>query len=342
MLAHQLGRTDAATWEHVRKAGGLPGRLHADGNAAPWTPQERWENQSGYSPATIAAEIAGLVCAASIARANGDPDDAARYLATADDWQARVKSWTVTTTGPYSSRPYFLRLTKDGNPDAGTTYNIGDSGPAERGPAHGSSTRASSTWCASACCRPATRTCVNTLTVVDEQLGVSTPNGFFWHRASFDGYGEKARRQRLGLRPAGRLADHPRPGLAAAQRRARRVPDRRRPAACGPWPAGHDGPRDRPRRHAARAGLGPRAAGRASRPARRRSRPRRWPGRTRSICGWPGTCRRAGSSSSRPWSPTATTPARDAAESARAGSAALRCGRGDRACGPARPAAPGW
>ena len=55
----------------------------------------------------------------------------ARYLATADDWQARVKDWTVTSTGPYSPKPYFLRLTKDGNPDAGTTYDIGDSGPAD-------------------------------------------------------------------------------------------------------------------------------------------------------------------------------------------------------------------
>jgi glucoamylase len=32
---------------------------------------------------------------------------------------------------------------------------------------------------------------VNTLGVIDAQLGVPTANGFFWHRASFDGYGEK-------------------------------------------------------------------------------------------------------------------------------------------------------
>ena len=47
------------------------------------TPQDRWENQGGYSPATIAAEIAGLVCAADIARANGDGKSAATYLKTA-------------------------------------------------------------------------------------------------------------------------------------------------------------------------------------------------------------------------------------------------------------------
>ena len=130
------------------------------------------------------------MCAAYIARANGDTAASQRYLSTADDWQARVKGWTVTTTGPYSARPYFLRLTKDGNPDAGTTYNIGDSGPSNVDqrrvvdpsyldlvrlgvlPAHD----------------PAV---VNTLRVIDEQLGVATPDGFYWHRASFDGYGEK-------------------------------------------------------------------------------------------------------------------------------------------------------
>ena len=39
------------------------------GLAAPYSPQERWENQSGYSPNSIAAQINGLVCAAAIARA---------------------------------------------------------------------------------------------------------------------------------------------------------------------------------------------------------------------------------------------------------------------------------
>ena len=31
---------------------------------------------------------------------------------------------------------------------------------------------------------------VKSLAVVDEQLGVTTPNGTFWHRYNFDGYGE--------------------------------------------------------------------------------------------------------------------------------------------------------
>ncbi|WP_305785405.1 glycoside hydrolase family 15 protein [Symbioplanes lichenis] len=187
VLAHQLGRTDGTTWDHIRAAADfLVGY-----EQAPWSPQERWENQSGWSPGTIAAEIAGLVCAADIARRNGDATRAERYLATADDWQARVKDWTLTTTGPYSDRPYFLRLTKDGNPDAGTTYTIGDSGPVNVDqrrvvdPSFLELVRLG--------VLPADDPDIaNSVRVVDAQLGVRTPNGFFWHRASFDGFGEQA------------------------------------------------------------------------------------------------------------------------------------------------------
>jgi glucoamylase len=187
VLAYQLGRTDANTWSGVRKAADFM----VGYEDAPFTPQDRWENQSGYSPATIAAEIAGLVCAAEIARANGAPDAAARYLATADEWQAKVKDWTVTSTGPYSDEPYFLRLTKDGQPDRGTTYDIGDSGPAgvdQRrvvDPGFLELVRLG--------VLPATDPVIlNSLAVVDEQLGVPTRRGLFWYRASFDGFGEKA------------------------------------------------------------------------------------------------------------------------------------------------------
>ena len=190
VLAHQLGRSDPQVWSHVKRAADFLLLFEQDGNRAPWSPQERWENQSGYSPATIAAQIAGLVCAAQIARANGDAVSSQRYLATADAWQAHVKAWTVTTTGPYSAGPYFLRLTKDGNPDAGTAYTIGDSGPVNVDqrtvvdPSFLDLVRLG--------VLPADDpTIVNTLGVIDRELGVPTDQGLYWHRASFDGYGEK-------------------------------------------------------------------------------------------------------------------------------------------------------
>ena len=190
MLAHQLRRFDAKTWAGVKKAADFLLGFTQDGNRAPWTPAERWENQSGYSPATIASEIAGLVCAADIARRNDDLASARRYLDTADAWQARVKDWTVTTTGPYSDGPYFLRLTKDGQPNAGTTYTIGDSGPSnvdQRTVVDGGYLDLVRLGVLPAE-DPAV---VNTLGVIDAQLGVPTARGLYWRRASFDGYGEK-------------------------------------------------------------------------------------------------------------------------------------------------------
>jgi glucoamylase len=189
VLTAQLHRTDAASWSHVRRAADFLVNFQQDGHTAPWTPQERWENQSGYSPATIAAEIAGLVCAAGIARANGDTASAGRYLATADAWQSKVDSWTATSTGPYTPKPYYLRLSKDGDPDAATTYSVGDSGPsavdqrAVVDPSFLELVRLG--------VQPAKHpTVLNSLAVVDAQLGFTTPRGRYWHRASFDGYGE--------------------------------------------------------------------------------------------------------------------------------------------------------
>jgi glucoamylase len=57
ILAWQLGATSATDWGYVEE---LADYLVANG---PYTPEERWEENSGYSPATMAAEIAGLICA---------------------------------------------------------------------------------------------------------------------------------------------------------------------------------------------------------------------------------------------------------------------------------------
>ncbi|MGZ4230200.1 MAG: glycoside hydrolase family 15 protein [Solirubrobacteraceae bacterium] len=191
ILAHQLGDTGAATWSHVKRAADFIVNFDdGQGHSAPYTPQERWENQSGYSPATIAAEIAGLVCAADISSHNGDSASAQRYLATADDWQSKLNSWTLTTNGPYSPKPYYLRLTKDGNPDAGTTYSVGDSGPAaidQRRVVDPSFLEMVRLGVKS----PDDPKILNTIKVVDQQLSTVTPNGRFWHRYTGDGYGEQ-------------------------------------------------------------------------------------------------------------------------------------------------------
>ena len=65
LMAQQLGLTGASLYaDHVKPAANY---LIAHG---PAFGVERWEEQSGYSPSTIAAEIAGLAAAADLARAN--------------------------------------------------------------------------------------------------------------------------------------------------------------------------------------------------------------------------------------------------------------------------------
>jgi glucoamylase len=184
VMAQQLGRTGQIAYrQHVKPAADF---IVANG---PVTEQERWEEQDGYSPSTIAAEIAGLVCAADIARANGDRASAREYVQTADRWRQRIEQWTVTTNGPLADHPYYLRLTKDGRPNAGTTYDIGNGG----------SDSVDQRTVADAgflelvrlgIKRARNELIVRSLPVVDRELRVRTPHGFFWHRYSGDGYGE--------------------------------------------------------------------------------------------------------------------------------------------------------
>jgi glucan 1,4-alpha-glucosidase len=90
---------------------------------------ERWEEQGGFSPSTISAEIAGLVAAAIIADRNGDHASAQVWRGVADEFQRNVKVWTLTTNGTKGTPPYFIRLSKTGDPNAAITYGIGNGGP---------------------------------------------------------------------------------------------------------------------------------------------------------------------------------------------------------------------
>ncbi len=125
LMAWQAGLGgDAALYgDHIRKAADF---LVARG---PSFGSERWEEQSGYSPSTIAAEIAGLIAAAQIADLHGDQDRARVYRAVADHFQRSIKDWTVTESGPYTTQPYFIRLSKTGDPNAAISYGLGNGGP---------------------------------------------------------------------------------------------------------------------------------------------------------------------------------------------------------------------
>ncbi|MFG1943842.1 glucodextranase DOMON-like domain-containing protein [Nonomuraea sp. NPDC048826] len=125
LMAYQAGLSgDRGLWPRVRAAADFVV------SRGPAFGVERWEEQSGYSPSTIASQIAGLVAAGEIASRQGDAARARLYRATADHFARSVKDWTVTTTGPYADR-YFLRLSRGGDPDAADPYNLGNGGPTE-------------------------------------------------------------------------------------------------------------------------------------------------------------------------------------------------------------------
>ncbi|MGH9970226.1 MAG: glycoside hydrolase family 15 protein [Pyrinomonadaceae bacterium] len=183
ILAYQLGRTDRATYfKHIKRTADYILKT------GPVTQQERWEEKAGYSPATIAAEIAGLVCAAEIAMHNGDEASARRYLATADDWAGKVESWTATTNGRFGDGNYYLRLTQRGSPNARERIELNNNaGVADEqeivDPSFLELVRLGVK-------SPHDPLIAKSLKVVDQLIRVETPHGEAWYRYVRDGYGE--------------------------------------------------------------------------------------------------------------------------------------------------------
>ena len=79
----------------------------------PATQQERWEENSGYSPSTLAACIAALICAACIVREHGDENTARFIEEYADFLECHIEAWTVTTEGTLvpDIKQHYIRIT---------------------------------------------------------------------------------------------------------------------------------------------------------------------------------------------------------------------------------------
>ncbi len=189
ILAYQLGKTDRQTYEkNIKRSAEY---IVKNG---PFTKQERWEEESGFSPSTIAAEIAGLVCAAEIAKINGDTESAKRWLDVADDWQRNIEKWTVTTTGKYGDGNYYLRLSQKGKPDSGDKLELGNGAGTfdEREIVDAGFLELVRFGIKS----PDDPLIVKSLKVTDEVLRVKTPNGESFYRYNHDGYGDTYEGQR--------------------------------------------------------------------------------------------------------------------------------------------------
>ena len=76
-----------ALWPMVRRAASFLARN------GPVSPQDRWEEQPGYSPFTIATEIAALLVAADLADSASNTLAADYLRETADAWNASIERW---------------------------------------------------------------------------------------------------------------------------------------------------------------------------------------------------------------------------------------------------------
>jgi glucoamylase len=169
----------------------------------PATPQERWEENSGYSPSTLASNIAALTCAACFARDRGDLHTADFVQQYADFLECHVEPWTVTTEGTLlpDVRRHFIRIhpvamdnaQPDENPNHGTLQIR------NRPPGHASEFPAKEIVDAGFLelvrygVRKAGDPLIeDSLRVVDSLLKVDTPYGPCWRRYNHDGYGQRA------------------------------------------------------------------------------------------------------------------------------------------------------
>ena len=169
---------------------------------APVTQQERWEENAGYSPSTLAIVIAGLICAADIARSR-EKEDLASYFETFADWiEANLDQWTTTTEGvlhPDIKRHYMrIRPPAPGQPFYNPEIPVGSIRIANRGPGEKDVYEAREIIDAGflelvryGIRRADDPLIVDSLKVVDHTLKVSTPFGPCWRRYNHDGYGQR-------------------------------------------------------------------------------------------------------------------------------------------------------
>jgi glucoamylase len=185
MLAWKLGVTGKQDYlQHIKPAADL---IVKSGGV---TGQDRWEENGGYSPSTLAAQISGLVCAAAIARINGDSASQQRYLSTADYYRKMVIAWTYTTSGPLDNGHYFERIDSDGNPNDADTIQISNGGGTydER-----SIVDMGFLELVRQGVYPASSPYItSSLQVVDATIEETINGNHYWHRYNHDGYGEHA------------------------------------------------------------------------------------------------------------------------------------------------------
>src|ERR1022692_2429503 len=164
----------------------------------PVTAQERWEENAGYSPSTLATVIAGLVCAAEFAKQHSETATADFILQYADWLAAHVEEWTVTTAGELVEgfRRHYIRInpTDPEAPDPHADPNTTVLMVANGGGVHPARNIVGGDFLhlvrlgVRAANDPIVR---DSIAVIDRVLKCDLPQGPCWRRYNHDGYGQK-------------------------------------------------------------------------------------------------------------------------------------------------------
>jgi glucoamylase len=188
-----LGRLDR-WWPMVRNAAGFIVRN------GPVTLQDRWEEDAGYSPFTLAAEISALLAAADIADLTGHSAQAQTMRDTADAWNDNIERWTYATGTDLAQQlgvpGYYVRIAPPAT-DGSAASPVQGFVPIKNRPPGQDGERAYHIISPDALAlvrfglrAPDDPRILNTLRAIDALLSVELPQGPCWYRYNGDGYGE--------------------------------------------------------------------------------------------------------------------------------------------------------
>ncbi|WKX78681.1 glycoside hydrolase family 15 protein [Zobellia laminariae] len=166
----------------------------------PYTSQDRWEEEDGFSPFTMATEIAALLAGAELAEINDEKDFAIYCRETADSWNDTIEYRTYVTGTPLAKKHgvdgYYIRInpfsdipaTELGDRTIKLKNHNADHGKTKLSELISVDALALVRFGLRAADDPKI---LNTLKVIDAELKVKTPNGDCWYRYTNDGYGEQ-------------------------------------------------------------------------------------------------------------------------------------------------------
>lgn len=165
----------------------------------PVTSQDRWEEDAGYSPFTLAVEIAALLAAADMIGEYGDPDDALFLKETADCWNDQIERWTWVSNTKLAKdcgvNGYYIRIASPDAEDAASQKH--GFVPIRNRPPSASFLPAQYVISpdALALVRFGLRSAddpriTDTVKVIDAVIKRELPQGPLWYRYNGDGYGE--------------------------------------------------------------------------------------------------------------------------------------------------------